>query len=136
MVRRSGLMVLLAFVMAGLGGWGVARLPTAFIPNDDQGYMLVGLLLPDGASLERTDIALAQVSAIAQATPGVQQVVAISGLSVLDNNSPLANAGVAYVILKDWGVRDTQAGQDLRSIVGHIPRPGEGPPDVQAFPPL
>src|SRR5216684_1292366 len=93
MVRRSGLMVLLAFVMAGLGGWGVARLPTAFIPNEDQGYMLVGLLLPDGASLERTDAALAQVSAIAQATPGVQQVVAISGLSVLDNNSAFANAG-------------------------------------------
>ncbi len=134
MVRRSGLMVLLAFVMAGLGGWGVARLPTAFIPNEDQGYMLVGLLLPDGASLERTDAALAQVSAIAQATPGVQQVVAISGLSVLDNNSALANAGVAYVILKDWGVREKQDGQDLRSIVGHIAREAQALQDGRAFP--
>ncbi|HEX9559195.1 MAG TPA: efflux RND transporter permease subunit, partial [Reyranella sp.] len=134
MVRRSGLMVLLAFVMAGLGGWGVARLPTAFIPNEDQGYMLVGLLLPDGASLERTDAALAQVSAIAQATPGVQQVVAISGLSVLDNNSALANAGVAYVILKDWGVREKQDGHDLRSIVGHIAREAQALQDGRAFP--
>jgi HAE1 family hydrophobic/amphiphilic exporter-1 len=134
MVRRSGLMVLLAFVMAGLGGWGVARLPTAFIPNEDQGYMLVGLQLPDGASLERTDAALAQVSAIAQATPGVQQVVAISGLSVLDNSSALANAGVAYVILKDWGVREKQDGQDLRSIVMHIAREAQALQDGRAFP--
>jgi hydrophobic/amphiphilic exporter-1 (mainly G- bacteria), HAE1 family len=134
MVRRSGLMVLLALVLAGLGGWGVARLPTAFIPNEDQGYMLVALQLPDGASLERTDAALAQVSAIAQAAPGVQQVVAISGISVLDNSSPLANAGVAYVILKDWGVREKQEDQDLRSIVLHIAKEVQVLQDGRAFP--
>ena len=62
MARRSILMMIIAFVVAGLGGWGVARLPTAFIPNEDQGYMLVGLQLPDGASLERTNAAMEQVS--------------------------------------------------------------------------
>src|SRR5580704_6684826 len=105
MVRHAGLMVLLALVLAGAGGWGVARLPGAFIPNEDQGYLLIGVQLPDGASLERTGVALDQVSAIAQATPGVENVVALAGMSVLDSNSALANAGVAYVILKDWGVR-------------------------------
>ncbi len=134
MVKRSGLMVLLAFAMAGLGGWGVARLPTAFIPNEDQGYMLVGLQLPDGASLERTDIALAQVSAIAQATPGVKTVVAISGMSVLDSNSALANAGVAYVILDDWSERGKKEGQDLRSIVMHIGKEVQVLQDGRAFP--
>jgi HAE1 family hydrophobic/amphiphilic exporter-1 len=134
MVRHSGVMVLIALALAGLGGWGVARLPTAFIPNEDQGYMLVGLQLPDGASLERTDAALAQVSAIAKATPGVKYVVAISGLSVLDSNSPLANGGVAYVILDDWGVRDKKAGQDLRSIVMHIGRETQNLQDGRAFP--
>ena len=63
MVRHAGLMVLLALVLAGVGGWGVARLPTAFIPNEDQGYLLIGVQLPDGASLERTGAALDQVSA-------------------------------------------------------------------------
>src|SRR5580692_8243045 len=120
MVRHAGLMVLLALVLAGAGGWGVARLPGAFIPNEDQGYLLIGVQLPDGASLERTGVALDQVSAIAQATPGVENVVALAGMSVLDSNSALANAGVAYVILKDWGVRAGQKGQDLRSIVTHI----------------
>ncbi len=77
MARRSVIMMLIAFVIAGLGGWGVARLPTAFIPNEDQGYMLVGLQLPDGASLERTNAAMEEVSKIAMATPGVDKVVAL-----------------------------------------------------------
>ncbi|HEY2612509.1 MAG TPA: multidrug efflux RND transporter permease subunit [Reyranella sp.] len=134
MVRHAGLMVLLALVLAGLGGWGVARLPGAFIPNEDQGYLLIGVQLPDGASLERTTAALDQVSAIAQATPGVEHVVALAGLSVLDSNSALANAGVAYVILKDWGVRAGQPGQDLRSIVMHIARETQVLQDGRAFP--
>jgi HAE1 family hydrophobic/amphiphilic exporter-1 len=134
MVRHAGLMLIVAFIAAGLGAWGVARLPTAFIPNEDQGYMLVGVQLPDGASLERTDAAMAQVSAIAQATPGVRRVVALSGMSVLDSNAALANAGVAYVILDDWGVRDKKAGQDLRSIVMHIARATEVLQDGRAFP--
>src|SRR5260370_26783367 len=62
MVRHSGLMVLVALVFAGIGGWGIARLPTAFIPNEDQGYMLIGLQLPNGASLQRTGLSLDQVT--------------------------------------------------------------------------
>src|SRR5580704_668913 len=134
MVHHAGLMVLLALVLAGLGGWGVARLPGAFIPNEDQGYLLIGVQLPDGASLERTTAALDQVSAIAQATPGVENVVALAGMSVLDSNSALANAGVAYVILKDWGVRAGQRGQDLRSIVMHIAHETQALQDGRAFP--
>ncbi len=134
MAHRSVLMMLIAFVVAGLGGWGVARLPTAFIPNEDQGYMLVGLQLPDGASLERTNAAMEQVSKIAMATPGVDKVVALSGMSVLDANSMLANGGVAYVILKDWGVRLKEPGQDLRSIVEHIGRELRTLQDGRGFP--
>ncbi|MCA0301777.1 MAG: multidrug efflux RND transporter permease subunit [Proteobacteria bacterium] len=134
MVHHSGIMVLLALVAAGVGGWGVARLPTAFIPNEDQGYMIVGLYLPDGASLERTDLALAEVSKIAMAVPGVKEVVAISGMSILDLNAPLANGGVAYVILDDWSKRGKQPGQDLRSIVMNIAKGTEGLQDGRAFP--
>jgi hydrophobic/amphiphilic exporter-1 (mainly G- bacteria), HAE1 family len=134
MVRRGAIMVVLALILAGIGAWGVARLPTAFIPNEDQGYMMVGLQLPDGASLERTGVALDQVSEIVQAVPGVEQVVAIAGLSILDSSSALANAGVAYVILKDWGVREKAEGQDLRSIVLRIAHDVQVLQDGRAFP--
>ncbi len=77
--------------------------------------MLVSVQLPDGASLERTRKALDQVSTIAGKDPSVAQVIAISGISVLDNSAPLANAGVAYVVLKDWSERD-----DLRTIFARL----------------
>ena len=89
-------------------------MPTGFLPIEDQGYILVTAQLPDGASLERTQAVLDQVSAIAGKNPAVENVIAISGVSALDNNSTLANAGVAYVVLKDWSVRGK--GEDLRSL--------------------
>ena len=120
MVSRSGIMVLIALVLSGVGIYGIARLPTAFIPNEDQGYVLIALQLPDGASLDRTDASLAEASRIAMAVPGVENVTAIAGVSVLDNSSSLANAGLGYVILKDWGVRGKEKGQDLRSIYAKL----------------
>ncbi|HEY4166603.1 MAG TPA: efflux RND transporter permease subunit [Reyranella sp.] len=116
MVARSGLMVLLALVVAGIGGWGIARLPSAFIPNEDQGYLMMAVQLPDGASLGRTGKTLDEASAIASKVPGVKQVVEITGVSMLDNMAQLANAGVAFITLDDWGVRDGKKGQDIRSI--------------------
>jgi HAE1 family hydrophobic/amphiphilic exporter-1 len=105
MARRSLIMVVLALVLAGIGAWGVATLPTAFIPVEDQGYVLVAAQLPDGAATGRTQQVMDQVTKIALGVPGVDQVVSISGISVLDNSATLANAGVAGVILKDWGLR-------------------------------
>jgi len=117
MVHRSRLMALVALALAGIGAWGIARLPTAFIPNEDQGYVMIDVQLPDGASLERTQAALDAETKIALATPGVEYVTEIAGISVLDNSATLANAGVGYVILKPWGVRGKATGEDLRSIV-------------------
>ena len=58
---------------------------------------------------------LDRVSEIAGKTPGVEQVITIAGISALDNSASLANAGVAYIILKDWSSRGP--GEDLRSLV-------------------
>src|SRR6202008_3987183 len=66
--------------------------------------------LPDGASLPRTQAVLDKVSNLASKTPGVDKVVTIAGVSPLDNNSSLANGGVAYIILKDWDVRGKAQG--------------------------
>lgn len=133
MVRRSLPMALLALVLAGLGIWGIARLPTAFIPIEDQGYVIIGVQLPDGASLERTQRALAEASRIARATPGIDRVIEISGISVLDNNASLSNAGAAYVILKDWGEREKAGGQDLRALYTRLQRALDGMDDAEAF---
>jgi HAE1 family hydrophobic/amphiphilic exporter-1 len=117
MVRHSTVMVLIALCLIAAGIAGLSRLPTAFIPNEDQGYGLVAVQLPDGASAERTQAALAQAARIAEQQPGVAEVIAISGISVLDNSATLANAGLAYVIFKPWSERGRAKDQDLRSIM-------------------
>jgi HAE1 family hydrophobic/amphiphilic exporter-1 len=66
--------------------------------------------LPDGASLARTQKTLEKVTEIALKTPGVRHVISIAGLSALDNSAPLANAGVAYIILKEWSERGSSEG--------------------------
>ena len=116
MTRRSALMVLLALGLVVVAVWGLARVPTAFLPNEDQGYLIVSAQLPDGASKARTDAVMQKISDIARKRPGVENVITVSGVSILDNFATLANAGVAFVVLKDWDVRLKQKGQDLRSI--------------------
>jgi HAE1 family hydrophobic/amphiphilic exporter-1 len=114
MTNHSGPCVILALILIGLSGYGLSRVPTGFIPIEDQGYLLVAAQLPDGAALDRTQHVLDEVSEIAGKVPGVDQVVSIAGISALDSSSSLANAGVAYLILKEWSERGK--GQDLRSL--------------------
>jgi len=114
MANRSGLMTIIALAIIALVGYGFTRVPTGFIPIEDQGYLLASVQLPDGASLDRTQKVLGRVSEIARKTPAVAQVVTIAGISVLDGSATLANAGVAYIILKPWSERG--AGEDLRSL--------------------
>jgi HAE1 family hydrophobic/amphiphilic exporter-1 len=122
MTRRSAAMVIIALLLVVVAVWGLARVPTAFLPNEDQGYLIVSAQLPDGAAKERTDAVMQQISEIAKKMPGVDQVITVSGVSVLDNFAGLANAGVAFVVLDDWGVRLKQKGQDLNSIYLNLNR--------------
>ncbi len=117
MVGRSRTMVVLALILIAGGFYGMTRIPTGFLPIEDQGYLLATVQLPDGASLERTERALAEVRAIAAKTKGVAQVLTIAGVSALDNNASLSNAGVAYIVLDDWSKRGRGTGADLRSLV-------------------
>jgi HAE1 family hydrophobic/amphiphilic exporter-1 len=105
MVARSGLMVAVALAIMAAAGYGLTRIPTGFLPIEDQGYMLAVVQLPDGASLARTQAVLDRVADIAGKNPGVANVVNVAGISALDNSSSLANAGVSYIVLKDWSVR-------------------------------
>jgi hydrophobic/amphiphilic exporter-1 (mainly G- bacteria), HAE1 family len=134
MVHHSGLMVILALAIAAGSIYGLGRLPTAFIPIDDQGYVMVALELPDGASLGRTTAALDQVSKIANTIPGVQQVIALSGMSVLDNSADLANAGTAWVMEKPFAEREKAGGQGLLDIYEKLNKAlATGLPEGQAL---
>ncbi len=133
LVKHAGLVVLAGLIVSGLGVWGLARLPTAFIPNEDQGYAMIAVQLPDGAALGRTVNSLNEATKIALATPGVKQVITIAGISVLDNSATLANAGVNYVILDDWKKREKEKGQDLVSLLTGLQKKIQSISDGRAF---
>lgn len=129
MVAHSGFSVILALILIGIGGYGLSRVPTGFIPIEDQGYLLAAVQLPDGASLDRTQRVLDQVTEMTGKTPGVAQVISIAGISALDNSSSLASAGVSYLILKDWDKRGP--GEDLRSLVIGLNKKLEAIPEAR-----
>ncbi len=105
MVDRSGVMAAAALALIALTAIGFWRLPTGFLPIEDQGYMIALAQLPQGASLERTQKTLEKVYDITRKVPGVAQVITIAGVSPLDNSATLASSGVAYIVLKDWSER-------------------------------
>ncbi len=97
---------MLAAFVATLGATYLVstRIPSTFLPVEDQGYFFVVIQLPDGASLERTDAVAKQVRDILQKTPGVDIVGSISGLNFL-TSAAQSNSAVEFAILKPWDER-------------------------------
>ncbi len=122
MVAHSGLMAIIAAALIVLSVLALARVPTSFIPIEDQGYLLVAVQLPDAASLERTQAVLERITQEALQTPGVEHAISIGGVSALDGNASLANAGVIYLTLKDWDERYKVKGQDLKGLYQSLSR--------------
>ncbi|MDR3635054.1 MAG: efflux RND transporter permease subunit [Isosphaeraceae bacterium] len=96
-----------AVVLVGYGGllvltyWVFDRAPTGFIPQQDKGYLLLNVQLPDSASVERTQRVMGRIEELARETPGVEHTVGVSGQSLLLNaNAP--NLGSLYVMLKPF----------------------------------
>jgi hydrophobe/amphiphile efflux-1 (HAE1) family protein len=85
------------------------RIPSTFLPVEDQGYFFVVVQLPDGASLERTDAVAKQVRDILKNTPGVDIVGSISGLNFL-TQAAQSNSAVEFAILKPWDQRTPEQG--------------------------
>jgi HAE1 family hydrophobic/amphiphilic exporter-1 len=103
-IRKSVLSLALLGVLAiGALSFG-AKLPSGFLPEEDQGYIYAALQLPDAASLERTDEACRKIESILLNTPGVQNVTSVIGFSLL---SLVQNTYSAFffVTLKPWSER-------------------------------
>ncbi len=91
-------------VITGACVWGYNSLPKSFLPDEDQGYFFVNVQLPDGASLNRTDAVLEQMQTLLEKDPAVEDVIAISGFSLMSGGSA-PNTAFGIVLLKPWGER-------------------------------
>jgi hydrophobe/amphiphile efflux-1 (HAE1) family protein len=99
--------VLALLVYAGLLAltyWEFNRVPSGFVPEQDKGYFMLNVQLPDSASVARTERVMSRVEQIALRTPGVAHTVAVAGQSmILGANAP--NLGSMYVMLRPFGER-------------------------------
>ena len=104
------------FIIGALGVvYLLERTPTAFIPNEDQGYYFVGMTLPSGSSLERTEAVSAKVLEIVKRDPAVVDVIQINGFNFLTSVAT-TNAGFIIVILKPWDERNAFT-ENARAII-------------------
>ena len=102
MLRRSGRMMIIYALLVAVVGLVYTRLPTSFLPNEDQGYIIANVQLPAGAAQERTQAALESVEGFMLAQPEVASIVTVAGFSFSGQGQ---NAGLAFVMLKDWSER-------------------------------
>jgi HAE1 family hydrophobic/amphiphilic exporter-1 len=119
-LRKSALaLAVIAAFAIGAGFFG-SRLPSSFLPDEDQGYLFVNMQLPNAASLERTAAASRQVERILAETPGVQYTTSVAGFSLLSFVRTTYNA-FYFVTLKPWDERTTRADQ-FQEIKAHLNR--------------
>ncbi|TGQ51124.1 efflux RND transporter permease subunit [Mesorhizobium sp. M1C.F.Ca.ET.193.01.1.1] len=122
------ILIKLRWAMLGLFAAGLVatyfvwqKLPSTFLPVEDQGYFFVVIQLPDGASLERTDAVAQKARDILQNTPGVDIVGSISGLNFL-TSAAQSNSAVEFAILKPWDERgpDQNASKLVEQVRGKL----------------
>src|SRR6267154_396848 len=110
LIRKSALALALIVAFGLAGVFFFSRVPSSFLPDEDQGYVYINMDLPNAASLERTSAAARQVEEILANTPGVQYTTSIVGFSLLSFVRTTYN-GFFFVTLKPWADRKTRTEQ-------------------------
>src|ERR1700756_3091492 len=110
LLRKGVLMVALLVAAVGGGVFFAGRVPSSFLPDEDQGYLYVNMQLPNSASLERTSEAAGQVEKILANIPGVEYTTSVIGFSLLSFVRTSYN-GFFFVTLKPWDERTTREEQ-------------------------
>lgn len=134
-IRHGKYAVVFLLLIVGLAGLLFKVMPSTFVPIEDQGYFMAAVSLPEGASLNRLDESMGKFFRSIEGTPGVHDVVTVSGYDIL-SSSTKSNAGTVFISLNDWDERK-DAQQGLFAALANITKSGTaGTPEasVLAFP--
>ncbi len=118
-VRFSVIALIVYGGLVYLGYLGFRHVPTAFIPNQDQGYLMVNVQMPDAASIDRTQAVMKQLTGIALKTPGIQDAFSVAGFSILTRASSSA-AGLVFMHLKPFKERAGHSDMSAAAIAGRL----------------
>lgn len=116
LLQRGARMLILYLMIIGVAVFTMSRLPTGFIPEEDQGNLMMMYQLPSGASMERSMKTVETFENVVGSLPEVKNIAVISGFSF---NGSGENVGMGFVTLKDWKEREGK-GQDASSLAQKI----------------
>jgi hydrophobic/amphiphilic exporter-1 (mainly G- bacteria), HAE1 family len=131
LIHKSAFTMLALLAVAVVAVFMGGRLPTGFLPQEDQGYLFAALVLPDASSLQRTDAAAQKVSAALLHTPGVGGVVGVDGFNLLTLTQS-TNTAFFFVSLKPWEARKSRQEQ-IQAIQASVQRQLLGSSEGLAF---
>jgi HAE1 family hydrophobic/amphiphilic exporter-1 len=110
LIHKSAVALVLLVGFGLAAGFFSSRVPSSFLPDEDQGYLFMHLQLPNAASLERTDAACRKIENILAKMPGVKYTTTVAGFSLLSFVRTSYN-GLFFITLKEWGDRKTREEQ-------------------------
>ena len=120
LIRKSLVAILILVIVVVAAGIFGSRIPSSFLPDEDQGYAYINMQLPNAASLQRTDEAARAVEKIVADTPGVEYTTSVIGFSLLSFVRTSYNA-FFFVTFKPWGERKARDEQ-FQEIKAHLNR--------------
>jgi hydrophobe/amphiphile efflux-1 (HAE1) family protein len=106
LVRKMVRSLLFIVLLVGLTVVLVERIPAGFVPEEDQGYLLVNAMLPDASSLQRSDEVMKKVESVLAENEAIEAYITITGYSLI-TGAYSSNMGFFFVQLKPWGERTT-----------------------------
>ena len=118
LICNSAFVLVFLAVVAAVAVFLGSRLPSAFVPEEDQGYIYAVAQLPYAASLSRTDAVCKKIEDILQKTPGIATYTTVEGFSLLSQVQATYNA-FFFITLKPWGER-TKANEKFNAIRSHL----------------
>ncbi len=117
-IRHSRLAIVFMLIVCGLTWVVYSKLPSTFVPEEDQGYFIVSVSLPEGTSTNRTQETMDKVAAQIRTLPGIQNTMYVNGFDIMSFGSK-SSAGTMFIGLKAWD-RRTEPGTDINSIIGKV----------------
>src|SRR5438046_1721622 len=131
LIRKSAFSMVLLLVVAVFAGLISSRLPSGFVPDEDQGYVFANVQLPLAASLDRTAAVNDKLDAIFTATPGIKYYTGVAGFSLLSLVTTTYNS-FYFITLDDWDARNKK-GLTADVIIRQLNQKLAGMAEAQAF---
>ncbi|MCC5652423.1 efflux RND transporter permease subunit [Nostoc sp. XA013] len=130
MVRFKSIVIGLFIVSLGMTAWLYTTVPTAFLPDEDEGYFITIIQGPQGVSLQYTSDVMAQVEKEILPLPEVLGTFAVGGFGF---SGSTANSGIIFTTLKPWAER-SRPDQSVQAIIGKLQGKLLSIPEARVFP--